>query len=320
MIYLITLAAFLAATLLILAVFSLVSTQTRQVVFDRLSRIRTYGPRDKGAAAGEAEVQYRDPIDILVVNILQPLGRIFGRKSSPSENNLRRKLIMAGYYQENAAITFTGVRFFLALALPLLAALVMSIMNMSVFKSGPFLPLLAIIGLVGPQFILTAKINGRQLLIRNGLADALDLMVSCVEAGLSLNAALARVATELNTVHKDLAREFELTGLEMRTGKTREDALRNLGLRSGVKDLKSFTAMLIQTDKFGTSISRALRVFSDTLRTKRRQRAEEAAAQTTIKLVFPLVFFIFPTILIVLLGPGVIQVMEVLQPTLTGGR
>jgi tight adherence protein C len=106
----------------------------------------------------------------------------------------------------------------------------------------------------------------------------------------------------------------------MRTGKTREDALRNLGLRSGVKDLKSFTAMLIQTDKFGTSISRALRVFSDTLRTKRRQRAEEAAAQTTIKLVFPLVFFIFPTILIVLLGPGVIQVMEVLQPTLTGGR
>lgn len=320
MVYLITLAAFLAAALLVLAVFSIVSAQTRQVVFERLSRIRTYGPRDKATTAAQTETQYRDPIDILVVHVLQPLGRLFGQKAAPTENTLRRKLIMAGYYQENAAVTFTGVRFFLALALPLFAALAMSLMDMSVLRSGPFLPLLAIIGLVGPQFLLTAKIKSRQLAIRNGLADALDLMVSCVEAGLSLNAALARVASELSNVHKDLAREFELTGLEMRTGKTREDALRNLGLRSGVKDLKSFTAMLIQTDKFGTSISRALRVFSDTLRTKRRQRAEEAAAQTTIKLVFPLVFFIFPTILIVLLGPGVIQVMEVLQPTLSGGR
>jgi tight adherence protein C len=139
-------------------------------------------------------------------------------------------------------------------------------------------------------------------------------MVCCVEAGLSLNAALQRVAVELRHAHPEIAQEFEITGLEIRTGKPREEALRNLGDRCGVKDMKSFTAMLIQTDKYGTSIARALRVFSDTMRTKRRQRAEEAAAQTTIKLVFPLVFFIFPAILIVLLGPGLIQVMEVLAP------
>jgi tight adherence protein C len=145
------------------------------------------------------------------------------------------------------------------------------------------------------------------------LADAVDLMVACVEAGLSLNAALVRVAADMKTSHPDIAIEFELCGFEMRAGKSREEAFRNLGLRTAVKDLKSFAAMLIQTDRFGTSISRALRVFADSLRTKRRQRAEEAAAKTTIKLVFPLVFFIFPTILVVLLGPGIIKVMEVFR-------
>jgi tight adherence protein C len=287
------------------------------VVVERLARLRTHASGKAGLTdASDTGIQERDPIDVLVTHILQPLGRMFGQATASTSSGLRRKLVMAGYFSDKAVLSYTGIRILLAAALPLAAMLVMSQAQVPVLRLVFLLPILGLIGFVGPSLSLSSRISKRQLAIRNGLADALDLMVSCVEAGLSLNAALARVAQELRLVHPDLAKEFELTGLELRTGKPREDALRNLGQRSGVKDLKSFTAMLIQTDKFGTSIARALRVFSDTLRTKRRQRAEEAAAQTTIKLVFPLVFFIFPTILLVLLGPGIIQVIEVMRPAL----
>jgi len=317
MVYLITLGAFLAAMLLVLAAYSLVSSQTQQVVIERLARIHTRAQNRVVTSAGsESVASERDPIDHLVTYVLQPLGRLFSQRKTAAPDALRRKLTMAGYYAENAAISFTGIRILMTAALPLVTVFVMGYWGAPVLQFMFLLPILAIVGFVMPSLVLSSRITKRQLLIRNGLADAMDLMVSCVEAGLSLNASMARVAQELRSVHPDMAREFELTGLEMRTGKPREDALRNLGQRSGVKDLKSFTAMLIQTDKFGTSIAGALRVFSDTMRTRRRQRAEEAAAQTTVKLVFPLVFFIFPTILVVLLGPGVIQVMEVMRPAM----
>jgi tight adherence protein C len=318
MIYVITLGAFFAAMLLVLAAYSLVSSQREQVVAERLARIRTYRQGETTVSEESRKTApERDPIDHLVVYVLQPLGRLFGQAAGSAGSSLRRKLVMAGYFGENAVLSFTGIRVLLAAALPLTTMAIMAQLEMPVLKLIVLAPLMALIGFILPLVILSSRISQRQLLVRNGLADALDLMVSCVEAGLSLNAALARVAQELTTVHPALAQEFEITGLEMRTGKPREDALRNLGQRSGVQDLKSFTAMLIQTDKFGTSISRALRVFSDTLRTKRRQRAEEAAAQTTIKLVFPLVFFIFPTIFVVLLGPGLIQILEVMKPIMS---
>jgi tight adherence protein C len=317
MIYFITIGAFIAATLFVLAAYSLLSSQTQQVVAERLARIRTHGlGRMASLSESESLAPELDPIDHLVSRIILPLGRLFGQAKSANSGGLRRKLTMAGYFSDNAALIYTGIRILLAVALPVIAVIILAQLHAPVLRLMFLLPVLALFGFVMPSVVLSSRVTRRQLAIRNGLADALDLMVSCVEAGLSLNAALARVALELRLVHPDLAREFEITGLEMRTGKPREDALRNLGQRSGVKDLKSFTAMLIQTDKFGTSIARALRVFSDTLRTKRRQRAEEAAAQTTIKLVFPLVFFIFPAILLVLLGPGIIQVMEVMRPAM----
>jgi tight adherence protein C len=315
MIYLITIGAFLAAMLFILAAYSLVAPQSQQVVADRLTRLRTLG-RGRSAVADEDDMTARadKPLDQMLVRIVQPLGRLFGQATAATSGSLRRRLMMAGFYAESAVLSYLGVRVLLAVALPLVTILVLSQFEVSVLKFSFFLPLLALAGFIGPSFVLSSLISRRQLSIRNGLADALDLMVSCVEAGLSLNAALARVSVELRSVHLELSQEFDVTGFEMRTGKPREEALRNLGQRSGVRDLKSFTAMLIQTDKFGTSISKALRVFSDTLRTKRRQRAEEAAAKTTIKLVFPLVFFIFPAIMIVLLGPGLIQIIETFKP------
>jgi len=169
-----------------------------------------------------------------------------------------------------------------------------------------------IIGFFLPRYILRKMISGRQLRIRWGLADALDLMVISVEAGLGLNAAMLRVASELKDVHPDVSDEFELANLEIRVGRDRDEALHNLAERTGVDDLRSLVAMLIQADKFGTSITRAIRVFSDSLRTKRRQRAEQAAQKAAVKLLIPLALFLFPTLFIAILGPAAINLMDTL--------
>ena len=161
---------------------------------------------------------------------------------------------------------------------------------------------------------LARKAKKRQKKIQLGLADALDLMVVSVEAGLGLDQAILRVGDELRFAHPDLSDELRLVNIELRAGKARTDALRNLADRTGLDDLVSLTTMLIQTDKFGTSVAQSLRVFSETLRTKRRQRAEEAAAKTGVKMVFPLVLCIFPAIWVVTIGPAAIKFVEVLFP------
>jgi tight adherence protein C len=169
-------------------------------------------------------------------------------------------------------------------------------------------------GYLLPTMALKRIVARRQHRIRLGLADALDLMVVSVEAGLGLDQAILRVSDELAHAHPDLADELRLINLELRAGKGRADALRNLAERTGVDDISSLVAMLVQTDKFGTSVAQSLRVHSDTLRTKRRQRAEEAAAKTGVKMVFPLVFCIFPAIWVVTIGPAAIKFVQVLAP------
>ena len=169
-----------------------------------------------------------------------------------------------------------------------------------------------VVGFLSPRYLLRRMIRSRQLMIRWGLADALDLMVISIEAGLGLNAAMVRVASELKDVHPDVSDEFEMANLEIRVGRERDEALRNLAERTGVDDLRSLVAMLIQTDKFGTSITRAIRIFSDSLRTKRRQRAEQAAQKAAVKLLIPLALFLFPTLFIAILGPAAINLMDTL--------
>jgi tight adherence protein C len=172
----------------------------------------------------------------------------------------------------------------------------------------------AAVGYLMPSMALGRLAKTRQHRIRLSLADVLDLLVVSVEAGLGLDQALQRVGEELASTHRDLSEELRLVNLELRAGKARSDALRNLADRTGVDDLSSLAAMLIQTDKFGTSVAQSLRVHSDTLRTKRRQRAEEAAAKTGVKMVFPLVFCIFPAIWVVTIGPAAIKFVQVLFP------
>lgn len=305
MTWLIVFSGFTAVTLFVLAAYYLLVAQPRQLV----ERLEQVGRQAGGGGTMTAPVAPSVDVGEMVRRLMRPFTNLL-RPGKQAASTLRRRLQQGGCYGENASVDYSGAKMMLAVGLPLIATAVISQMGVSVLRFFFFLPILALMGYCLPSMWLSSRINKRKLKITNGLADALDLMVSCVEAGLSLNAALVRVSHELITAHPDVSKEFEITSLEMRAGKPREEALRNLGQRTGVKDLRSLAAMLIQTDKFGTSIARALRVFSDTLRTKRRQRAEEAAAKTTIKLVFPLVLFIFPAILLVLLGPGVIRLME----------
>lgn len=171
-----------------------------------------------------------------------------------------------------------------------------------------------------PDVFLKCRARKRREEITDHLPDALDLMTVCVEAGLGINSAFVKIAEEFRFSSPVLSEEFDVVNREMVAGKPRTEALRALASRTGVEDVKSFAAMLIQTEKLGTSLAQSLRVHSDSLRTKRRQRAEEAAAKTTIKLVFPLVFLLFPALFLVILGPGVLQILRILFPAMGGGN
>jgi tight adherence protein C len=170
------------------------------------------------------------------------------------------------------------------------------------------------LGYLLPDFWLTWRVRARQRRLRRALPDALDLLVICVEAGLGLDQALMKVAQELRITHRELSEDLQLVNLEMRVGKSRIEALHELGRRTGLDDIKSLVAMLVQTERFGTSIAQSLRVYSDDMRIKRRQRAEEMSAKTTVKMVPPLVFFIFPALLVVILGPAIITIVRQLVP------
>src|SRR3979409_1886132 len=197
-------------------------------------------------------------------------------------------------------------------ALPALAALGCALLARPAQNAVLYILFAFVIGFFLPRYALRRMIRSRQQLVRWGLADALDLMVISIEAGLGLNAAMMKVSSELKDVHPDISEEFELANLEIRVGRDRDEALRNLAERTGVDDLRSLVAMLIQADRFGTSIARPVRVFSDSLRTKRRQRAEQAAQKAAVKLLFPLACFLFPVLFIAILGPAMISLMDTL--------
>ena len=234
-------------------------------------------------------------------------------QSAKEMSKLRQRLVQAGYRGSEALPVFLGIRIGFALSC-------FAICMTPLVGRPNLLMALAILalGYVIPGIVLARKAKRRQHRIRMSLADALDLLVVSVEAGLGLDQALARVGQELEFAYADLSSELRLLSLELLAGTGRSDALRNLAARTGVDDLSSLVAMLVQTDKFGTSVADSLRVFSDTLRTKRRQRAEEAAAKTGVKMVFPLVVCIFPAIWIVTIGPAAIKFVKVLMPVTAG--
>ncbi len=246
-----------------------------------------------------------------VAALLQSLGeQVEGRHADISA--LRLRLIQAGYTARSAVPIYLGSRIALPIGLAATSVAILSVLGMTSFAGLLATLWFGALGYVFPTFYVGSQVTRRQKEMQKALPDALDLLVVCVEAGLGLNRALVRVSEEIERLSPVLSEQFALVNLEIRAGTPRDEAFRNMGDRTGLDDIRSLMAMLVQTDRFGTSIATALRVHADTMRTKRRQRAEEAAAKTTIKLVFPLVLFIFPAMFVVILGAAIIQIYEAL--------
>jgi tight adherence protein C len=242
---------------------------------------------------------------------LDPLSRAL--PVSPTDVSLTRAwLIQAGYREAR------HVRFYFASRVLFAALGLAAVILFTGFDSLLLLVGVPALGFFLPRFFLKRAMKERQRRIRLGLPDALDLTVICVEAGLALDQAMMRVGEDLQHAHPELSGEFHLFNLETRAGKPRAEALRNLAARTGVDDVRGLVGTLIQTDRFGTSVAQALRVHSDSLRTERRQRAEEQAAKTTVKMIIPLVLFVLPSLIFVTVGPAVIQLMRLLAP-ISGG-
>jgi len=221
-------------------------------------------------------------------------------------------MIRAGYRSAEGLMAMRGVK----LIFPIAA--LAGVYFTGAYRYNAFMiPVVAFaFGYLIPDMWLTWRVSARQRKLRKALPDALDLLVICVEAGLGLDQGLMKVSQDMRISHPQLSEELQLVNMEMRIGKTRIDALRELARRTGLDDIKALVAMLIQTERFGTSIAQSLRVYSDDMRLKRRQRAEEMSAKTSVKMVPPLVFFIFPALLVVILGPAIITLMRQLMPAL----
>lgn len=260
----------------------------------------------------EAVAGVRAPAATVLTTLAERPGPVIERivsvvPKSPSElNKLRRRLMRAGYHGMTAAMVFSIAE----LVMPvLLAALVL------VFAPWPTSLLVAalggVVGFVLPSLVLGRLIEHRREAITNGLPDVLDLLIVCLEAGCSLDQAIAKATEELSLVYPALGEELRMLSTETRAGKPRIEAFKNFEARTKIDDVRALVAMLLQTDRFGTSVSQALRTFADVARTKRRQRAEEKAAKVGVKMVFPLVLCLFPALYVVTLGPAVIQIIRV---------
>jgi tight adherence protein C len=239
-------------------------------------------------------------------SFLRAVSKPFTPTKRETQSKLRRQLGHAGIYSSVAVNLIAGGKVMCLLAGLLVGYLIgQSIDNVMIGVS-----LGGLTGYLLPTFWLKQKIKSNRTQLNIGLPDALDLMVVCIEAGLTVDAAMQRVGSELGMAHAALSREFAIAHMETRVGLSRADALRNLGQRTGSPGLQSLATMLIQADRFGTSIAQALRIHAEALRTQRQQQAEEMAAKASVKMSFPLVLFIFPATFIVLAGPTVIGLMN----------
>ena len=304
MIWLLTSLTFVV-TLTVIAVLFYALSPGRVDIIGRLSRI-------SGIPVTREEPKFVEKQAEKMRSTLADLGNFLPAPSAKGSSRDKLLIIRAGYRNPDTILTIRGLKIVVPIAG--LAAVYFS----GLYRANPymFVPLALLLGYLIPDFWLTWKVRSRQGRLRRALPDALDLLVICVEAGLGLDQALMKVSQELRITHRELSDEFQLVNLEMRVGKTRIEALHELGRRTGLDDIKSLVAMLVQTERFGTSIAQSLRVYSDDMRIRRRQRAEEMSAKTTVKMVPPLVFFIFPALMVVILGPAVITLIRQLMPAL----
>jgi len=246
----------------------------------------------------------------LLSNLLEPVGKLLS--TSQNQYKIKQDLHRAGYFGTRSVTIFLGAKVAVALALPLCFLLYRSMLDLPLNMTLLVMAVLAVLGTRLPSFWLARRIKGRSRRLKSDLPDCLDLMVVCVESGLGVDSALLKISEKMAATCPDLAQELRLVHLEVQAGQPRQKALHNLAERTGVKEIQSLVAKLIQSEKFGTSIAKALRVHADTIREKRKQSAEEQAGKTAVKLLFPLIFFIFPALFVAVLGPAIIQMMGAL--------
>jgi tight adherence protein C len=278
----------------------------REAMIQRISSVIT--PRAKQGTFREAIEQ----TGFTIGNVVERFERVVP-KSTAEMSVVQQRLIRAGYRSDSAVKLFYGAKVLVPLILCILA------FTTGAGSYSPFFIYLVALGLgfLLPDFWLSNRISARQARIRRGLPDVLDLLVICIEAGLSLDQAVVRTTDELVLAQPAICDEMSIVVLEQRAGLPRADAWRHFAERTNVESVRNLVSVLVQSEKFGTSIAKTLRIHSDTLRTQRRQTVEEQAAKTTVKLVFPLVLFIFPSLFLVTLGPAAITVMESFDKYLT---
>jgi tight adherence protein C len=275
-------------------------------MIQRISSVIT--PRAKQGTFREAIEQ----TGFTIGNMVERFERVVP-KSTAEMSVVQQRLIRAGYRSDSAVKLFYGAKVLVPLILCIIA------FTTGAGSYSPFFIYLVALGLgfLLPDFWLSNRISARQARIRRGLPDVLDLLVICIEAGLSLDQAVVRTTDELVLAQPAICDEMSIVVLEQRAGLPRADAWRHFAERTNVESVRNLVSVLVQSEKFGTSIAKTLRIHSDTLRTQRRQTVEEQAAKTTVKLVFPLVLFIFPSLFLVTLGPAAITVMESFDKYLT---
>lgn len=268
-------------------------------IADRLSRL--WQP-----LVTQRKTSFREKRTQQAARVLSDVGKLLPT-SAKDLSSTKLMLVRAGYRRPEAIMALRGAK----VLLPIIFAAIVYFSGLANTSNPMMVWIVALLaGFLLPDMWLSRRVRRRQTILRKALPDALDLLVVCIEAGLGLDQAFMRVSQELRITHPELCGELDLVNAQIRVGRTRIEAMRELATRTGVDDIKALVAMLIQTDRFGTSVSQSLRVHADDMRMKRRQRAEEAAAKTPVKMVPPLVFFIFPALFVVILGPAIITIFR----------
>lgn len=306
MIWFVVVLTALSVVLLVVGVAGMPSGQS-EVVRARLEELRTGERGHRQLQERRRRRQRRERLQTL----LEALGERLSDETSKRGEGMRETLLYAGYRHPNASAIFLGARVALAALLAGIAFFGIAFLPISGSRSLMGTAFAGVLGWMVPYFWVKRKMKARQRELQRALPDALDLLVVCVEAGLGLNQALLRVSEEMDRISSELADELTIVSLQIRAGTPRGEALKNFAERTGLADVRSLVGVLVQTDRFGTSVGNALRVHSENLRDKRRQRAEEEAAKLSIKMLFPLIFFIFPAIFVVLLGPSFFRISEI---------
>ncbi|MDA3971052.1 MAG: type II secretion system F family protein [Desulfobulbaceae bacterium] len=304
---------FLAASLLAGGLILLF--RRRDMLSERMAKL---WPGQKSTHIKNTKLFDEEDQDGLTAKILNPIHKIIAPSEFSTKKKIRLRLVQAGMRSKQAYTTYLAVKVILAVLFPL-AYLVVSAYYMITSTTLSIAVLLTIAGFFTPNLVLLHLTQKRQLVMSRSLPDALDLMVVCVEAGLGLDMTFKRVGDEIRPLNKELSDEFYLTNLEVRAGKPRAESFKNMAERTGIPDIHNLMNILSQTSRLGTSVADALRIHSDAMRVKRRQLAEEQAAKSGVKLIFPLILFIFPAILIVLAGPAALKIITQLFPKLGGG-